>query len=195
MGLEDATEPGDADADADAEDAGEQPAVAAGPVVPAGAGDAVAGGFVGAAELVEAEAAGFEESPVEVAPAEEPEAAQVVTEATRVMAIRPAARTAADVRVPGAEEEAGGGLAGSSPFVWKGGPGRKCFWSEDGAKWQAREAEVEERDLEKAICHEAILAQPDEDSGPVVLFEDGLRSGLAPRRAGLPPSTRRPTEA
>lgn len=72
-------------------------------------------------------AAGSEESPVEVAPAEEPEAAQVETEATRVMAIRPAARTAAGVEVPGAEEEAGGGPAESSQFVLKGGPGRKCF--------------------------------------------------------------------
>lgn len=126
MELEDAVEPGDADADADAEDAEEQPAVAAGPVEPAGAGDAV-GGFVGAVEPVEAGAAGSEESPVEVAPAEEPEAAQVETEATRVMAIRPAARTAADVEVPGAEEGAGGGPAESSQFVLKGGPGRKCF--------------------------------------------------------------------
>lgn len=192
MDLEYAAEPGDADADAD--DAEEQPAVVAALVVPAGAGDAVAGGLVGAVDLVEAGAAGLEESPVEVEPAEEPEAAQVVTEAIRVMAIRPAARTADDVEAPGAEEVAGGGQAGSSLFVWRGGPGRKCFWSEDEAKWQARVVVEEERDLEKAICLEAILALPDEDSEPVVLFGDGLRSGLAPRRAGLPPSTRRPTE-
>lgn len=115
--LEYAAEPGDADADAD--DAEEQPAVVAALVVPAGAGDAVAGGLVGAVDLVEAGAAGLEESPVEVEPAEEPEAAQVVTEAIRVMAIRPAARTADDVEAPGAEEVAGGGQAGSSLFVWR----------------------------------------------------------------------------